>query len=272
MLRDRLFAEVNGAPGGSSAGLSLLSLRNGHLWGTKFGPPSPKAPIRFAVGEPGWRSSVWRVWANPKKGDVYIASRKSARIFKISLYESGDWRCQWAKEDHEDVVYHPYGNDATAEGRILAQWQRPPANSAGWTDALSIWVPGEDISTVPGDGESPIDSQWIAPPGTADAVEFRFWLVEPRRGRLDLTTTLREGKNLPAVVNGFRLATGEVLVIFAALWPLDDERLRSLTEIRAWARTQLDPAFDVSPSTGPRTAAIEIEEDGHPNVWDLSLS
>jgi hypothetical protein len=77
---------------------------------------------------------------------------------------------------------------------------------------------------------------------------------------------------LPAVVNGFRLATGEVLVIFAALWPLDDERLRSLTEIRAWARTQLDPAFDVSPSTGPRTAAIETEEDGHPNVWDLSLS
>jgi hypothetical protein len=60
-------------------------------------------------------------------------------------------------------------------------------------------------------------------------------------------------------------------VIFAVLWSLDGERLGSLTKIRTWARTQLDPAFDLSPATGPRTAAIETEEEGHPNIWDLSL-
>lgn len=206
-LPDRLFAEVNGAPKGSSAGLSLISTRGGVLWGTKLGPPSLKTPIRFAVGEPGRRSSVWRVWANPKKGDVYIASRKSARIFKVSLHETGDWRCQWVKEDQEDVTYHPYKEGSAPQGRILARWQRPAATSAGWTDALSIWVPGDDISPMPGDGEPPTDSQWIAPPGAGEAVEFRFWLVEPRKGPFELTATLREDKNSPAVVNGFRLAT-----------------------------------------------------------------
>jgi len=147
----------------------------------------------------------------------------------------------------------------------------PAANACGWTDALSIWIPGDDISTVPGDQESPTDSQWIAPPGGSEAVEFRFWLVEPRRGRLELTTTLREGKNTPAVVNGFRLVTGEVLVIFAAVWSLDAERQRSLTESRAWARIQLDANFDMSPESGPRTAVLETEADGHPSVWDLAL-
>ncbi len=104
--------------------LSLLSARGGLLWGTKFGPPSPKAPIRFAVGEPRRRSSVWLVWANSNKGDVYITSRKSARIFKISLHESGNWRCQRAKDDHEDVTYHPYRQESVPQGRILARWQR----------------------------------------------------------------------------------------------------------------------------------------------------
>lgn len=271
MVRDQLFAEVNGAPGGSSADLSLLSARGGLLWGTKFGAPSRKAPIRFAVGEPGRRSSIWRVWATSNKGDVYIASRKSTRIFKISLHETGDWRCQWAKYDHEDVTYHPYRQESVPQGRILARWQRPAANVSGWTDALSIWVPGDDISTVLGDQESPTDVQWIAPPSGSEAVEFRFWLVEPGRGRLELTTTLREGKNTPAVVNGFRLVTGEVLVIFAAVWPLDAERRSSLTECRVWARSQLDANFDMSPETGPRTAVLETEADGRPSVWDLAL-
>jgi len=267
-----LFAEVNGAPGAPSAGLSLLSDREGLLWGTKLGPPAPKGAIRFVVGEPGRRSSVWRVWANSNKGDVYIASRKSARIFKISLHESGDWRCQWAKDDHEDVTFHPFRQESEGEGRILARWQRPVANAAGWTDALSIWVPGEDVVAVPGDQESRTASQWIEPPAEGEAVEFRFWLVEPRRGWFDLTSTLQEeGKKTLGVVNGFRLATGEVLVIFAAVWTLDAKRQRSLAKCRRWARSRLDANFDMSPETGPRAAVLETEMGGHKNIWDLAL-
>lgn len=268
--RDRLFAEVNGALGGAFAGLSLASSRSGVLWGARLGPANPQRPIRFTVGEPGRRATVWRVWANRNKDDVYIASRQSAGIFKISLHETGDWRCQWVNEDRGDVRFHrPDGS--SADGRILVRWQRPASNANGWTDALSIWVPGDDIFDVPGDGAPAEDSQWIAPAPSGEAIEFRFWLVEPRRGPLELTSTLREGSPGPAVVNGFRLSTGEVLVIFAVVTPLDQLRLESLVEARRWARSQLDQSFDLSPAIGPRTAVFETEEDGHPSIWDLSL-
>lgn len=43
--------------------------------------------IRFAVGEPGGaRSSVWRVWMNDRRDDVYIAARSLASEVKVSLH------------------------------------------------------------------------------------------------------------------------------------------------------------------------------------------
>lgn len=57
-------------------------------------PSSPKAPVRFSVGEPGKRSSVWRLWGTKKTNDLYLASRASAGIFKYSFHASGDWRLQ----------------------------------------------------------------------------------------------------------------------------------------------------------------------------------
>jgi hypothetical protein len=62
--------------------------------GHAAGAPTPRASDSITVGEPGRRSTIWRVWANPKKGDIYIASRKTAWNFKLSLHESGDWRCR----------------------------------------------------------------------------------------------------------------------------------------------------------------------------------
>lgn len=268
---NRLFAVVNGAAGGQTAGVSLVSTRDGLLCGARLGPPLGKRPIRFTVGEPGRRSTVWRVWAPPGKDDVYIASRQSVGIFKISLHESGDWRCQWVKHDHEDVTYHVFRKGADPDGRIIAQWQRPPPIAAGWTEALSIWVPGDDILAVPGDGELPDELQWITAPDSGEAAEFRFWFVQPRKGSFDLTAVFRKEKNSPSVVNGFRLASGEVLLVLAAVCQLDDQRLRTLTKVRRLARACIEPSFDMSPATGPRTAVLETEEDGHANVWDLSL-
>jgi hypothetical protein len=136
-VRDRILASVNGAVGGTTAGLTLTMARD--AIGFRFGPP--KDPIRFAVGEPGLRSTVWRVWANLNKSDVYLASRRAAGISKFSLHESGDWRQQWVREDPEHMVYAHIGHEPVPDGRILNRWERPPANKVGWTHALSIWVP-----------------------------------------------------------------------------------------------------------------------------------
>lgn len=106
---------------------------------------NPKRPIRFAVGRPGMRSSLWRLWANRSKDDVYLATRQSAGIFKISLHESGDWRLQWVGQERGDVTYTSL-SDPEPEGRVLHQWTRPMAGPSGWTDALSIWVVDGDVA------------------------------------------------------------------------------------------------------------------------------
>lgn len=77
-----------------------------------------KTPIRFAVGVPGRRSTLWRLWANRAKDDVYLATRRSAGIFKFSLHESGDWRLQWVGQDRGDVTYKAL-MDPEPAGRIL---------------------------------------------------------------------------------------------------------------------------------------------------------
>jgi hypothetical protein len=92
----------------------------GESLGFRLGPAHPNKPIRFAVGQPGERSTVWRLWANSNKSDVYLGSRKSADIFKISLHESEDWRQQWVNRDRKDVIYSPIGGEPEPEGRIAS--------------------------------------------------------------------------------------------------------------------------------------------------------
>ena len=54
--------------------------------------------LRVAVGEPGRRSEVWRIWANRTQADVYIGARALAGIQKYSLHTSGDWRYAFTQQ------------------------------------------------------------------------------------------------------------------------------------------------------------------------------
>ncbi|MGJ7908711.1 hypothetical protein ACOQFL_19765 [Actinopolyspora sp. H202] len=263
-----LYAEVNGAPSSPTAGITLFADENPPL-GFKLGPPTK--PIRFSVGQPGRRSSVWRVWANKNKSDVYIASRFSVKLFKISLHESGDWRMQWIDDKHKgDTAYLPNEGNSPPEGRVMARWSKPPEEISGWTDALSIWVPGKDITEVPGDHEKGSESQWINEPSATGAIEFRFMLVTPRMGKFNLSPALKDGSEL-GFVNGFRLANGEVLLIFAATVELDEKRREDIEKLRSWIHKNRPDDFDVSPETGPRCAVEEVGQDGRRSFWDLSL-
>jgi hypothetical protein len=42
--------------------------------------------IRVAVGSPGIRSGIWRVWSNPESEDVYIGQREYTGVQKVSLH------------------------------------------------------------------------------------------------------------------------------------------------------------------------------------------
>ncbi len=129
------------------------------------------------------------MWANRNKDDVYVSTRRSAGIFKVSLHESGDWRIQWVSADRGDVTFISYEADAEP-GRLMHRWTRPAPGGSGWTDALSIWVPWADVSDIPGDAEPGHDAQWLEPAPTGCATEFRIVIVEPGRGPYELTGAL----------------------------------------------------------------------------------
>lgn len=267
---NRLLAVVNARRGSDEAEIALTSPG---IASTRyvFGRADPKEPIRFAVGRPGRRSTLWRLWANRGKNDIYVATRRSAGIFKVSLHESGDWRIQWVGDDHGDVAFDSYeaGPDL---GRIMHRWTRPAPGRSGWTEALSLWVPSADLSEIPGDLEPGHDAQWLDPAPIGCATEFRIMVVEPGQGPYELTGALQDRELGLALVNGFRLIGGEVILLFAATVALDQRLVSDVDKARQRARNEIVPGFDLSPETGPRAAVIAADDNGHRNIWDLALS
>ena len=129
----------------------------------------PGGKDRIAVGRPGRPSSVWMVWANKNKYDLYVAARVVAWIQKFSLHESGDWRHQWTPQaDLERLVADQEGGS----DRVLGRWQRPEPNGVGVRQGLSIWVPHGYINDLWGDEQGEDGVIWIPDPGA------RAW---PRR-------------------------------------------------------------------------------------------
>src|SRR6266550_771493 len=119
----------------------------------------PGDPIRVAVGRPGRRSAVWNIMANKNKSDIYVAARSVARVQKVSLHESGDWRVQWVDSSE--------AGRRMAEltgSRIQDQWRRPAETSPGWTKVLSIWIPDGEVVDMPNDYQTEEGVIWVPPP------------------------------------------------------------------------------------------------------------
>ena len=91
-------------------------------------------------------------------------------------------------------------------------------------------------------------------------------------GLFNLTAALQGPDSGLAFVNGFRLAGGETVLLFAAKKRLGDDFRRDLGRVRQEQRAQVPPDFNLAPESGPRAAAITVDDDGYRNIWDLSLA
>jgi hypothetical protein len=95
--------------------------------------------VRFAVGTPGKRSSVWRLWNH---GDeVYVGVRDIAGHHKASLHRSGDWHEAFSREHTEGPrSLVPPGRD-----RVLEKWRRPREFAPGLPRGEAVWVIANDV-------------------------------------------------------------------------------------------------------------------------------
>ena len=215
--------------------------------------PGPGGTIRVAVGEPGKQSGVWRIWANRKTSDVYIAARSIAGHQKWSLHESGDWRNQWV------AGRHPLGADAN---RIIDRWSRPPeVGGAGWTKGMSIWVRHSDVVPYEDAAQKPKDISWIPEPeiGKAAGIHVVF-------GRPDSPPAEFKGM---VPIDAFVLADGNVVMVLASWVDLPPEVNDDLEAHLKRAAT-LWKESDMTDVTTPRVWLSGFGEDDHHFIWDLA--
>jgi hypothetical protein len=219
--------------------------------------PGPGGLVRFAVGEPGRRSSVWRLWANPNKRDVYLAVRNLAEFQKFSLHESGDWRYQWVGGKHAEA------QTARTGTRVIDRWPRPAELGGGWTHASTIWVPEQDVVYVPGDREAAEEVVWFPRPQAGQAVAFHVALARPDHGFVELSGAVPTA--------AFDLVGGESVLLLVGVsevgeqnrrW-LGDERDRLLTDARR-------AGVDLASATAARLFLFGYDASGRRMVWDLA--
>ena len=215
----------------------------------------PGGKERFAVGEPGYRSFVWRVWANRNESSIYVAARHLANVHKWSLHQTGDWRHQWVEEFGKDAV------DRTGS-RVIDSWPRPPELGAGWTRALTIWVPDTEIIPVPNDDQGRDDVIWIPPAPPGHAWGFHLMIVRPDQGEAEFPP----GVPLAA----FMLANGESLVVFAQRPPISDESRRWLESWRKVIVPEAGRRGVLADAGAPRVMLSVYDAEGTRMIWDLA--
>jgi hypothetical protein len=154
--------------------------------------------VRFAVGEPSApRSSVWCVVCQGE--DVYLGTRTSMGISKLSLHQSGRWRFAFTTQ-----------SGMTIEGnRLLKRWLRRDEYTPGITRGPSFLFPY--LSAVGSrtvlNGEKIDGVSWIPAPRPGRLVDVAIYFVA--KG-----SVLTGGEE--TLILDHRLASGNALVILAS--------------------------------------------------------
>ncbi|MDJ0411213.1 hypothetical protein [Rhodococcoides fascians] len=223
----------------------------------------------MAVGKPGVRSSVWSVWGSKNSHDVYACIRSSAGVIKYSFHQSGEWIHHLVNPDHPKAKFVTL---PSPDSKRLDTWSRPEPFYKGWTHMLSIFVPLEDLPVVPGDDTNPKGVRWIDHGDMkSDAIEIRLLLASGRGPALHLDGHHR-GATRSAVVDGFVLTNGEVVIVTATEIPLSPEQLRQLAAKREEQRTAINEEFSLVPSLGPRFAVPMVDYAGNRCIWDMAFT
>lgn len=214
--------------------------------------PGPGGTIRVAVGEPGHRSGVWRIWSNATTSDVFVAGRTIAGVIKWSLHESGDWRHAFTTA---------FARRAGIDQRVLDRWEAPSPDESGWQRGLCILVAARDVIDVPLDTQRSEGVTWLPEPLDGAVTYIHVIVARPDEG---VATGI-------VPVGAFSLADGRAVIVGAA-WRVntvqEDEDLASL---RSSARARVASSTEAAPTgSGIRLSAMGHNEYGHRVVWDMA--
>jgi hypothetical protein len=220
----------------------------------------PGGTMRLAIGEPGRRSSTWRVWANPRKSDVYVAARTIAGIQKFSFHESGDWRHQWIGDNAEKYT--------GSSERITDRWNRPDVPDHGYSRCISIWIPHGHLDEIPNERGASDDLGYLPDAPKGHFAGIHITIATPDRGVAELKGV--------RPVGGFTLASGEAVIAMYSTSPITSETERTIGD----AIQKTYEAYEARgeslmelPNTvqSPRLAIHGHDDKAARHVYDLAL-
>lgn len=229
----------------------------------------PGGTIRISVGEPGCHAAVWKIWAGPKKCDVYVAVRSIGGYQKVSLHESGDWRFQWVAEDHAQKY-------AQTTDRVIDQWRQPSEmGESGWTKGFSMWARHQDVVRIPDNESLPADLLWVPPPPEGYAMGLHVVIARPedlsQRSASELRWVELKGPSFP--FDGFTLADGRVVLMIVSRDLVTDAVNHMIDDALAKAESALggaDQARILLQGAGsPRMLVWANGSDGDRQAWDV---
>jgi hypothetical protein len=232
---------------------------------------SKRRPIKFATGSPQLRSGIWRVWSPTSTGDVYVMPQSNESFAKISLHESGDWRFQVVSEKRNHPQIH-FVEQPDSESRVLDQWTRPTEFVDGWTDALTILVPQEDIAPVPNDPVAPSAvPRWMSEPPPMWCSRYRLQLIKDDAPTLSMNWPDDWCRHRVTLIGAYRTAVGETVLITHDHTRLLDRNRLLISRYRHDHAFTLPTDFDTAPQTGPRCIAHTTEgPEQHRIFFDLA--
>jgi hypothetical protein len=221
--------------------------------------PGPGGTARVCVGDrDGAHASVWRIWADRNKSDVYIAARDIVNDQKWSLHQTGDWRHQWETRQY---AMHLTNRD----DRIIDRWLQPvEIEDIGWTKAFHIRVRLQDLVDYGDGNELPDNIIWLPPP-PEDRIAVIHVMIA-RRDRLD--------SQVQGVFpfHAFSLTNGKVVILTVSMQPVIAEAEAELQSMLEQITQYPRAAETVARATAPRvTATVVDEENGDRGVWDIAI-
>ncbi len=247
--------------------LTTLTVR-GHRqsFPVNYGPRG--TTVRFAAGQPGARSSVWRLWSNPAKSDLYLSVRTANNRFKYSFHQSGRWHLHRPDSEH-DSMDNVVPTPNAAESGYLDRWARPEPVLSGWTRALSVFIPSNDFPVGPDDTKWE-DVLWVEPPLGRKARIFDVWLVTPEYDGW-CSMSLPGGRDIEGVVDCFGLPNGEVAVVTYGSRLLTSRERQVVRQARKAMRKSVPTGFSLAIELRPRSLAYLQDESGNRIALDLAF-
>ncbi len=163
--------------------------------------------IRFAVGEPeGAHSSVWRMWMNNRRDDVYISVQGLGAEMKVSLHPRFWYYGFTHKHVEGDHSLLPHGSD-----RKLRVWERPDEFGVGWTRAFDVIVSASEVVDA-GTPYTGSEAVWLPAPEPGEVVYFTVLLSKPGAARGGRGYPCAEGfEHSTEFITRLDMATGEQL-------------------------------------------------------------